>query len=270
VRRTHTYPMTDILYKTQDQIAIITFNRPEALNVFKRSMFQHLLNLFDVIERDGSIRVVLLTGSGRAFSAGIDLVEISGLFDGVITMEQARAELNEMQELTRRMVNLLKPIVSAINGMAVGVGAEIAIASDIRIASQTASFEFAEVKRGLFETNGVMYRLPRLIGMGRAAHVMLTGEKISAESALDMGLVTSLLPAEMLTQGALETAQRLAANAPISMRLVKQVLNRSYDLDLESVMALETEGTLECIASEDMREGIQAFMENRPPVYKGK
>ena len=262
--------MTDILYETQDQIAIITFNRPDVLNVFRRSMFQTLLDLFEKIEKDDSIRVILLTGAGRAFSAGIDLDEVSHLFDGTMTMEQARAELNEMQELTRRMVNLPKPIISAINGVAVGVGAEVAIASDIRIASQMASFEFAEVKRGLFETNGVMHRLPRLIGMGRAAQVMLTGERISARSALDMGLITRVLPTEMLMREALEIARSLAANAPISMRLVKQVLHKSYDLDLESVMQLETEGTLECIASEDLKEGVTAFLEKRAPIYKGK
>ncbi len=262
--------MTDILYETKDQIAIITFNRPDVLNVFRRSMFQTLLDLFERIERDDSIRVILLTGAGRAFSAGIDLDEVSHLFDGAMTMEQARAELNEMQELTRRMVSLPKPIISAINGVAVGVGAEVAIASDIRIASQMASFEFAEVKRGLFETNGVMHRLPRLIGMGRAAQVMLTGERISAQSAYEMGLVTKVTTPETILQEGMDIARTLAANAPISVRLVKEVLQKSYDLDLEAVMQLETEGTLECFASEDMREGVKAFVEKRSPVYKGK
>jgi len=262
--------MTDILFEIKDQIAIVTFNRPEVLNVFRRAMFQQLLGLLDDAANNDSIRVVLMTGAGRAFSAGIDLDEVSHLFDGSMTMEQARAELGEMQELTRRMVNLPKPIVSVINGVAIGAGAEVAIASDIRIASQTASFAFAEVQRGLFETNGVMHRLPRLIGMGRAAHVMMTGEKISAQQALDMGLVTRILPTEMLMREALEMAKALAANAPISMRLVKQVLHKSYDLNLEAVMALETEGTLECIASEDLKEGVTAFLEKRVPVYKGK
>jgi enoyl-CoA hydratase/2-(1,2-epoxy-1,2-dihydrophenyl)acetyl-CoA isomerase len=262
--------MTDILFEIKDQIAIITFNRPEVLNVFRRSTFQQLLDLLDDTANNDSIRVVLMTGAGRAFSAGIDLDEVSRLFDGSMTMEQARAELGEMQELTRRIVNLPKPIVSVINGVAIGVGAEVAIASDIRIASQTASFAFAEVQRGLFETNGVMHRLPRLIGMGRAAHVMMTGEKISAQAALELGLVTRVVPSEILLNKGLELARALAANAPISMRLVKQVLNQSYDLDLESVMQLETEATLECLASEDLREGVQSFLEKRAPIYKGR
>jgi enoyl-CoA hydratase/carnithine racemase len=262
--------MTDILFEIKENIAVITFNRPEVLNVFRRAMFQQLLGLLDDTANDDSIRVVLMTGAGRAFSAGIDLDEVSHLFDGSMTMEQARAELGEMQELTRRMVNLPKPIVSVINGVAIGAGAEVAIASDIRIASQTASFAFAEVQRGLFETNGVMHRLPRLIGMGRAAHVMMTGEKISAQAALELGLVTRVVPSEILLNKGLELARALAANAPISMRLVKQVLNQSYDLDLESVMQLETEATLECLASEDLREGVQSFLEKRAPIYKGR
>ena len=154
--------------------------------------------------------------------------------------------------------------------MAVGVGAEIAIASDIRIAAESAYFQFAEVKRGIFETNGVMHRLPRLIGMGRAAHVMMTGERISAQSAYEMGLVTKVTSAESILQEGMNIAHTLAANAPISVRLVKEVLQKSYDLDLEAVMQLETEGTLECFASEDMREGVKAFLEKRAPVYKGK
>ena len=262
--------MTELLFHSQDNIAFITLNRPEVLNALRRSMFQQLLDLLDEVARDDSIRVVLITGSGRAFSAGIDLEEISHLFDGSMTMEQARVELDEMQELTRRMVNLPKPIIAAINGIAIGAGAEITIASDIRIASQAASFVFAEVQRGLFQTNGVMHRLPRLIGMGRAAQVMLTGEKIPAQTALEMGLVSRVVPAEMLMDEALKLAHSLTANAPISMRLVNQVLHKSYDLDLEAVMQLETDGTLECLSSRDLQEGVQAFMEKRAPHYTGK
>jgi enoyl-CoA hydratase/carnithine racemase len=262
--------MTDILFQSQENIAVITFNRPDVLNAFKRSMFQQLLGMLNTIANDDSIRVALITGAGRAFSAGIDLKELSHLFDGSTAAEQARAELDEMQELTRRMVNLRKPIISAIGGVAVGVGAEIAIASDIRIAAESAYFQFAEVKRGIFETNGVMHRLPRLIGIGRAAHVMMTGERISAQSAFEMGLVTKVTSTETILQEGMDIARTLAGNAPISVRLIKEVLQRSYDLDLEAVMQLETEGTLECFASEDMREGVKAFLEKRVPIYKGK
>jgi enoyl-CoA hydratase/carnithine racemase len=262
--------MSEILFEINDRLALVTFNRPETLNVFRRSMFQRLLEIFELVAQDEAVRVVLITGAGRAFSAGIDLDEVAHLLDGSTPAEQARSELVEMQELTRRMLALPKPVIAAINGLAVGVGAEIAVASDIRIAAQNASFAFAEVQRGLFETNGVMHRLPRLIGMGRAAQVLLSGERISAQAALEMGLVTRLTPEELLAGEATRLAQNLAANAPISMRLVKQTLNRAYDLDIEAVMALETAGTLECLASQDLREGLLAFQQRRSPDFKGR
>ena len=124
--------------------------------------------------------------------------------------------------------------------------------------------------RGIFETNGVMHRLPRLIGIGRAAHILLTGERISAQSALDMGLITKVVPPEMILQESMDIARTIASNAPISIRLIKEVLHQSYDLDLESIMRLETDGTLKCYASEDMLEGVHALFEKRAPVFKGK
>ncbi|MEI7848965.1 MAG: enoyl-CoA hydratase-related protein [Chloroflexota bacterium] len=262
--------MNEILFEVESNVAIITFNRPEVLNVFRRSMFQSLLEILDTVARDDSIRVLLLTGAGRAFSAGIDLEEVSHLFDGSMSLEQARVELDEMQELTRCMLKLPKPIISAINGIAIGVGAEVAIASDIRLASEPAFFSFAEVQRGLFETNGVMYLLPRLVGRGRAAHLMLTAEKLSANSASEIGLVSKVYPSEALIDEALKLAHSMADHAPIPMRLVKQVLHQSYEQDFESVLQLETQGMLDCLNSTDLREGVQAFLEKRKPVFMGK
>jgi len=263
--------MTDqLLFQSQDQVATITFNRPNVLNAFQGVMFQQFIEMLDEVSRNDSIRVVMITGTGRAFSAGIDLEELSHDLDGATVNDGQRAVLDDLQEITRRLVNLQKPVLSALNGLAVGAGAEIAIASDIRIASETAYFQFTEVKRGLMETNGVMYRLPRFVGMGRAAHILLTGERVSAQSALEMGLVTKVVAYENILQAGMEIADTLAANAPISLRLIKQVLNQSYDLNLEEVMQLETDGMLECFASEDMQEGVQAFLEKRAAIYKGK
>ncbi len=259
-----------ILYEQRGAVALITLNRPSVLNAFRSDMFHHLLALFARVRDDSAIRVVVITGNGRAFSAGIDLEQQAELAGQQVDEAQARAQLAEMQDLTRQMRDLPKPIIAALNGLAVGVGAEIAIASDIRVASTSAYFMFAEVKRALFETNGVMYLLPRMVGFGRALDWMLSADKITTEDALAAGLITRLYPPETLLNEALLLAERMAAYAPIALRLVKQVGNQAFDLPLETVMQFEVDGMVECFMSEDYREGVQSFLEKRPPQYLGR
>lgn len=261
--------MDAILYERRGATALITFNRPAVLNAFTLAMFDDLLAQIDTAAADEAVRVLVLTGSGRAFSAGIDLAEQARLLDN-LSIGAARRHLAQMQVVTQRLAALPKPVIAAINGVAVGVGAELAIASDIRLAAEQAYFQFAEVQRGLFETNGVMYLLPRLVGYGRALEWLLTGDRIPAPAALAAGLVTHVQPTEQLLPFALVMAERLAANAPISLRLVKQVMARTYDVDREAVMQLEVDGMLECLASDDLQEGLRAFAEKRAPVYRGR
>lgn len=260
----------DILYEKDAGVAIATFNRPDALNAFHQAMVGEFLRILDDVQTDSTIRVLILMGKGRAFSAGIDLEEMSHLYSDPIPVKQARDFLWVLQDVTRRMVQHPKIIISAINGVAVGLGVELALSSDIRIAAESATFAFPEVKRGLFETNGVMYFLPRLVGLGRAVEMMLTGDKISALDALTTGLVTHLVPPDQLLEQAMTLARRIAANAPISTRLVKQVARRAYDLDLEAILHMEVDGMLECLGSSDLKEGTRAFVEKRPPVYTGE
>jgi len=260
--------MSDILYEKKDHIAIATFNRPASLNAFRHATFEELHRIFDDVQADDDMRVLILTGQGRAFSAGIDLKETAHLFSETVFLKEARDHLSMLQDITRRMVHLPKIIIAAVNGISVGVGVELSIASDIRIASDRATFAFAEVKRGLFETNGVMYFLPRIVGMGRAMEMMLTGDTLSAQEALAAGLVTQLLPQNELMDSAMTMAQTIASNAPISVRLVKDVARRSFDQDLETVMQLEMDGMMACLTSKDLREGTQAFIEKRSPLYK--
>ena len=260
----------ELLYEKHGYIAQITFNRPAVLNAFRVHMFHDLRQLLAQIADDEGVRVVVLTGAGRAFSAGIDLEEQSSMMLDPIPLKPAQDNLALMQDLTRRMVHLPKPIISAVNGIAVGVGAELAIASDVRLASTDAYFMFAEVKRALFETNGVMYYLPRLVGYGRAMQWMLTGERISAEQALEAGLITQMHAPDALLDAAMQMAERIANNAPLSVKLVKQAMQRAYDLDLEAMMQLEIAGMLACLTAEDYREGMQSFIEKRPPKYRGR
>lgn len=260
----------DIRFEKHGHVAVATFQRPEVLNAFRQATLRDFIAILDEVEADPSVRVLVLTGTGRAFSAGIDLKEIGQSAARAPALKQLYGDLQTTQDVTRRMVRMPRVILSAINGLAVGIGVEIALASDIRLAAESATFTFAEVKRALFETNGVMYILPRLIGQGRALHLLLTGETIKAQEALSVGLVTRVLPQEQLLDAALDTARTIAANAPLSVRLVKQVMQRTYDLDLEAVMQLEVDGMLQCYGSEDMAEGITSFVEKRPPLYQGR
>jgi len=262
--------LNDILYEKKDSVAIATFNRPAVLNAFRQATLREFISILDDVKADDSVRVLIITGNGRAFSAGIDLKEMAYPSSDSLTLKQAYDELQAIQDVTRRMVHLPKIIIAAVNGIAIGIGVETALASDIRFAAEEATFAFTEVKRALFETNGVMYILPRLVGQGRAMQVLLTGEKILGQEALNIGLVTRVIAQERLLDAAMDMAHTIAANAPISVRLIKQTMQRTYDLDLEAMMQLEVDGMLQCFRSEDLVEGFTAFLEKRSPVYKGK
>jgi enoyl-CoA hydratase/carnithine racemase len=262
--------LNDILYEKKDGIAVATFNRPVVLNAFRQATLHEFISILDDVKADDTVRVLIITGNGRAFSAGIDLKEMAYPSSETLSLKQAYDELQIIQDVTRRMVHLPKIIIAAVNGIAVGIGVETALASDIRLASEKATFAFTEVKRALFETNGVMYILPRLVGQGRAMQMLLTGEKVLAQEALNAGLVTRVVAQQQLMEYAMDMAHTIAANAPLSVRLVKQTMQRTYDLDLEAVMQLEVDGMLQCFRSEDLVEGFNAFLEKRTPVYKGK
>jgi enoyl-CoA hydratase/carnithine racemase len=262
--------LTDILFEKKDSIAIATFNRPAVLNAFRQSTLHEFKSILDDVLADNTIRVLIITGKGRAFSAGIDLKEMANTSGDVRSLKQEYDELQSIQDVTRRMLHLPKIIIAAVNGIAVGIGVEIALASDIRLAADKATFAFTEVKRALFETNGVTYFLPRLVGLGRAMQMLLTGEIVSAQDALNVGLVTRVVAWEQIMEYAIDMAQTIAANAPLSVRLVKQTMQKTYDLDLEAMMQLEVDGMMQCSRSEDLIEGFNAFLEKRPPVYKGK
>jgi enoyl-CoA hydratase/carnithine racemase len=262
--------LKDILYEKKDSIAIATFNRPAVLNAFRQATLREFINILDDVKADHMVQVLIITGTGRAFSAGIDLKEMAYPSSETLSLKQTYDELQAIQDVTRRMVHLPKTIIAAVNGIAVGIGVETALACDIRLAGDKATFAFTEVKRALFETNGVIYILPRLVGMGRAMQMLLTGETIPAQDALNVGLVTRVVAQNQLMEYAIDMAHTIAANAPLSVRLVKQTMQKTYDLDLEAVMQLEVDGMMQCFRSEDLVEGFNAFLEKRPPVYKGQ
>jgi len=247
-------------------IATITLNRPEALNALTVPMKVDLLAAFRQVERDATVRAVILTGAGRAFCAGQDLRE---------RLEPDAAPLGvEVRErynpIIRAMRGLSKPIVGGINGVAAGAGASLAMACDLRIASETATFSLAFGRVGLVPDSGATWFLPRLIGQARAAELAFVGDPISAEEALRIGLVSRVVPADDLLTDARTIADRIAAGAPLANALTKTALERAATIDLET--ALEGEAKLQGIAgaSADHAEGLAAFREKRSPRFSGE
>ena len=255
-----------VLLDVGDGVATITLNRPDALNALTVPMKRELLAAFHAVERDVAVRAVILTGAGRAFCAGQDLRE---------RLEPDAAPLGtELRErynpITRAMRGLEKPIVGAINGVAAGAGASLAFACDLRIAAEGASFALAFGRVGLVPDSGATWLLPRLVGGARAAEIALLNDAMPATAALAMGLVTRVVPAAELGNTAREMAGRLAQGAPIAIALTKRALNAAWDRGLDG--ALEYEAYLQDLAgrSQDHAEGIAAFMEKRPPRFRGE
>jgi 2-(1,2-epoxy-1,2-dihydrophenyl)acetyl-CoA isomerase len=246
-------------------VGTITLNRPEALNALTVPMKQELLAAFRRVEREKAIRAVLLTGAGRAFCAGQDLRERLEP-----DAEPLGVEVRERYNpIVRAMRSLPKPIVGAINGVAAGAGASLAMACDIRVASDAASFALAFGRVGLVPDSGATWFLPRLVGATRAAELALLNDPVSAADALRIGLVGRVVPAADLATEARAVAERLAAGAPRAIALTKRALNAAWDHDLEA--ALEYEAHLQDLAgrTKDHAEGMAAFMEKRAPRFNG-
>lgn len=258
-----------IFERTGPHTALMRFNRPDRLNAMDIASMERLHTLLGDIGREPDLRAVVITGTGRAFSAGADLKEMQPSAAGDLSIREARNQLMLFQDITRRMVGSDTVFISAINGIAVGVGAELSLASDVRIGSDAAEMMLSEVKRGLFETNGVLHTLPRIVGHGRATQWLLTGERVPAATLLASGFLTELVPAGELMPRAQALADTIAGNAPVSVRLIKRLMRRTWEVDLEAMMQYEVDGMLACMASDDIEEGLRAFLEKRPPVWRG-
>lgn len=259
--------MTDtVLRDVSDGVLTLTLNRPDALNSFTVEMKEGLLAALKDAARDKEIRAVILTGAGRAFSAGQDLKERQGP-DAADLGTELRLRYNPIVLAMRR---LEKPIVGAINGVAAGAGISIAMACDILIAAENATFIEAFSRVGLVPDTGSTWFLPRLVGSARAAEMMFTADPIDAATAERIGLINRAVPNEKLMAEATALAQRLATAAPIALALAKRALNRAYEMNLEQ--ALDFEAQLQSIAgrSADHREGVTAFVEKRPPRFSGE
>ncbi len=254
-----------ILYEKQSGVATITLNRPQALNAFTSQMNSEFMSALRDAEKDGEIRSIVITGAGRAFCAGQDLKARSREQRGSLG-QSLREKYNP---IILRLRGMEKIVLAAVNGIAAGAGCNLALACDLRIASEEARFIEAFVKVGLAPDCGGSFFLPRLVGLGKAMELFLLGEPLDAREALRLGLVTKVVSANQLQKTARDMAEKLA-RGPRSIGLIKRAVNRTLKVELEN--QLEYEASLQEIAGRttDFDEGVQAFLEKRAPVFAGK
>lgn len=250
-------------------VGVLVLNRPAQLNSFNEAMHQEVAAVLKDWDRNPEVRAVLLTGKGRGFCAGQDLG------DRAVNSDQAAPDLGQSIDryynpLIRRITGMAKPVICAVNGVAAGAGANIALACDIVIAGRSASFIQAFCRLGLVPDSGGTWFLPRLVGRARAMALALQGDKVSAEQAREMGMIWQVVDDEALQSVAMQQAQHLARQPTYGLGLIKQAINRAADNSLAEQLELERDLQRLAGRSEDYREGVDAFLNKRTPEYKGR
>jgi len=247
----------------EPHIALIELNRPKELNALNLQLMQELKEALRELDNDSNVRVIILTGNERSFAAGADIKQMAGKtaidmfdIDQFSTWDQIRK--------TR------KPLIAAVSGFALGGGCELAMTCDMIIASETAKFGQPEIKIGVMPGAGGTQRLTRAVGKAKAMEMVLTGDFIDAEEAKAYGLVNRVVPVEMYMHEALSLAKRIAAMSPVAAKLAKESVNRAYETHLDEGLHFERKNFYLTFASEDQKEGMNAFVEKRKPAFKGR
>jgi 2-(1,2-epoxy-1,2-dihydrophenyl)acetyl-CoA isomerase len=259
--------MNHILYEKVNGVGKITLNRPKAFNSFNREMAFEVQNALDDCEKDNTIRAIYLTGNGKAFCAGQDLKEVT---DPELNPGFKKILEEHYNPIITRLRNIEKPIVAAVNGVAAGAGANIALACDIVVAHEKVSFIQAFSAIGLVPDSGGTFFLPRLVGFQKALALAMLGDKVGAEEAEKMGMIYKVLPMETFAEDSWNLALRLAKMPTHGLALTKRLFNQSMTNDLPTQLALEGKLQVEAAETEDYSEGVNAFLEKRKPVFKGK
>jgi enoyl-CoA hydratase/carnithine racemase len=258
--------MPSLLQEERDGILLLTLNRPEALNALSNELATALLAVVKAVETRRDIRALVITGAGdRAFCAGADLRERSGL-----SPDEKWAQRTRLWNVNEALWNLPQPVIAAIDGWCLGGGFELALFSDLRIATPQAVFSFPEMTLGAYPGAGAAIALPRLIGPGRAKDIFFTARRVKADEALALGIVERLVPREDLLAKALELANQMKNCSPLGLAGVKQMVNLGTDLEFADAIALNDKIRRPLEATKDYEEGIRAFYEKRPAVFTGE
>ncbi len=254
-----------VLLDRRDRVAVITINRPEKRNALNIQTRAEGAAILDELRADDSVRVVVITGAGdKAFIAGADIAEFAG------RTAISQREIMLERGLFNAVDTFPKPIIAMVNGYCLGGGCEVALACDIRVASEIASFGQPEINLGIIPGGGGTQRLPRLVGEGKAMEMILTGEIIDAQTAFNLGLVNHVVPADQLEIKTMEIANRIAEKSPIALRLAKEAIKLASRSNLDEGLRREVDLFALCFSSADKAEGVAAFLEKRKPEFKGK
>lgn len=256
-----------LIVNREGGIGTLTLNRPDKMNAFTQEMFQEFIAGLLELDEDDDVRVVIITGAGKAFTVGLDVAEAS---KGPSDFDKQVVPLQGTLAWTAQIMrNLKKPIICAINGVAVGAGFSIALASDIRIMAEGARIGGPFVRVGLVPEMGSTYNLPRLVGMGKACELVFTGKIIDAKEAKEIGLVNSVVPGENLAEQTKKMALEILEASPIALQLARKALYQGMDCDLPTQVQFEQLSQSTCFKSDDYMEGMKAFLEKRKPEFKG-
>ena len=242
----------------QGNVGIVTMNRPEALNALSSQVFADLTNALDIVEKDDEVYVVIITGAGRSFVAGADIGEMA-----TMNVEEGLAFSELGNSLMMRVDLFSKPTIAAVNGFALGGGCELALAADIRVASEKAKFGQPEVGLGIIPGFGGTQRMARIIGTGAAMELIYTADTIDAKRALEIGLVQHVVPAEELMDFAMAMANKIASKAQVAIRTSKMAIRRGIDCDISTAATYEALAFATCFATEDQKDAMKAFVEKR-------
>ena len=257
---------TNLLFENQNGVGIITLNRPKALNALNQATLEELNQIADRLAQDTSVKVIIITGSGeKAFVGGADIPQMQPM-----SAMESRNFAKFGQGVFNKIENLPQPVIAAINGYALGGGCELAMACDIRVASDKAKLGQPEVTLGITPGFAGTQRLARLVGKGRAKELLYTGDIIDANEAYRLGLVNKVVPAEELMPAVTALAQKILSRAPVAVQLCKAAVNEGLDTDLETGTAYEAEVFALCFATADQKEGMGAFVEKRKAQFIGK